>query len=120
MSAWHQDRLADWLSVVNNFNFSRSQLLDRVPEVSYWTDLQKSSYWTELQEFVIGESSRQDSRRQEEAVPEDGVSECTVSQESLWLWYGDSSGTQERERPPLEPVLEDCWGTADQEDQVRV
>jgi hypothetical protein len=28
--------------------------------------------------------------------------ECTVSQVLLWLWDGDSLGTQEGERPPLE------------------
>jgi hypothetical protein len=25
-----------------------------------------------------------------------------VSQQLLWLWHGDSSGTQEEEHPPLE------------------
>jgi hypothetical protein len=35
-------------------------------------------------------------------VCEAGVSECTVSQESLWLWHRDSSGTQEGECLPLE------------------
>jgi hypothetical protein len=25
-----------------------------------------------------------------------------VSQESLWLWRGDSSGNREKKRPPLE------------------
>lgn len=39
--------------------------------------------------------------RQEEAV-QDGVSVCTVSQELVCLWYGDSSGTQEGECPPPE------------------
>jgi hypothetical protein len=30
------------------------------------------------------------------------VSKCTENQESMCLRHGDSSGTQERERPPLE------------------
>jgi hypothetical protein len=34
----------------------------------------------------------------------DEVNECTISQELLWLWSGDSLGTQDRERPPLEAV----------------
>jgi hypothetical protein len=41
-------------------------------------------------------------QQQEEAVPEDRDSDSTVNQESLWLWCGDSLGTQEEERPPLE------------------
>jgi hypothetical protein len=52
------------------------------------------------QESVISESSRQNSRRQEETVPEGG--ESTVSQELLRLWRGDTSRAQEMERPPLE------------------
>lgn len=32
----------------------------------------------------------------------DGVSDCTVSQELLWLSRWDSSGTQKGVRPPLE------------------
>jgi hypothetical protein len=39
---------------------------------------------------------------QVETVPEDGVSECTVNQESMWLWQWDSSGIQEGERLPLD------------------
>lgn len=30
-----------------------------------------------------------------------GGNDCTVSKEFLWLWQGDSSVTQEGERPPL-------------------
>jgi hypothetical protein len=41
-----------------------------------------------------------DERRQFQRM--EWVSECTLSQESLWLWSGDSYGTQEGERPPLE------------------
>jgi hypothetical protein len=38
------------------------------------------------------------------------LSDSTMSEVLLWLWDGDSSGTQEGERPPLEistrgPVL---------------
>jgi hypothetical protein len=32
---------------------------------------------------------------QEEAIAEDGVSECAMSQELLWLWNRDSSETEE-------------------------
>jgi hypothetical protein len=30
------------------------------------------------------------------------IVEFTVSQELLWLWRGDGSGTQERDRSPFE------------------
>jgi hypothetical protein len=46
---------------------------------------------------IIGESSREYRSGQDEAVPEGG--KCTVSQELLWLWDGDSSETQKGERP---------------------
>jgi hypothetical protein len=36
------------------------------------------------------------------SVASNGVGEFTVSQQLLWLWKGDSSRTQEGERPPLE------------------
>jgi hypothetical protein len=50
---------------------SRGNLLHCAPEVSYW------------------EISKQYMSGQVEAVPEDGG--CIVSQESLWLWEGESS-----------------------------
>jgi hypothetical protein len=78
---------------------SRSQLLDRVSEVSYWREFQESlldgisevSYWREFQESLLDRvsevsywnSKRKKSRRQKKAF-EDG--ELTVSQESLWLY----------------------------------
>jgi hypothetical protein len=33
---------------------------------------------------------------------EDEVRDSTVSQELLWLWHGDSSGTHKSKHPPLE------------------
>jgi hypothetical protein len=39
--------------------------------------------------------------------------ECTVNQELVWLWHGDSSGTQEGERPQLEAGKEDWRRTVD-------
>jgi hypothetical protein len=41
------------------------------------------------------DSTDRDKRRQFQEM------ESTVSQESLWVWQGDSSGTEEGERPPL-------------------
>jgi hypothetical protein len=51
-----------------------------------------------LGEFQAEEEMLVKDQRQEKAVSKDGVSESTVSQESLWLWLwlwlwrGDSSG----------------------------
>jgi hypothetical protein len=55
-------------------------------------------------EAVIGESSEElvTGRSSEELVIEPTSNECTVSQVMLWMCSGDSSGTQEMERPPLE------------------
>jgi hypothetical protein len=39
----------------------------------------------------------------------DGVTECAVSQKLLWLWHGDSSGTQIKGNVRRwEPVPETC------------
>jgi hypothetical protein len=47
---------------------------------------------------------------QVEAVLEDEVSECTMSQDFLWLWRGDSSGTQRKGNVRhWKPVPDDWW-----------
>jgi hypothetical protein len=53
-------------------------------------------------ESVIGESSEESVTGWSAEVLVIGPSsnECTVSQVLLWLCREDSSGTQERERPP--------------------
>jgi hypothetical protein len=64
----------------------------------------------------IGESSEQNSRRQEEEA-QNAVSQCTVSQESLRLWRGDGWGTLEGKCPLLEAGTS---GTIERGDKVRV
>jgi hypothetical protein len=68
-----------------NFIFSRSQLLRRAPA--------RRASCMELQR------DKQETRRSNWRW---NSSECTVSQEWLWLLCGDSSGIQEKERTPFE------------------
>jgi hypothetical protein len=57
-------------------------------------------------ETMTGESSEEPvtGRSAEELVIGPTSSGCTVSRVLLWLCGVDSSGTQEEERPPLEPI----------------